>query len=106
MQETEKELLALFRSIDNNHDNKLTKDELQAAFSMCRPIRKRALPRASEFTTLTWFRPRWFERAQQQAVRKPNSGSNLGCELIESRETFFEGMDVNGDGSISFEEWR
>jgi Ca2+-binding EF-hand superfamily protein len=30
--ETEKELLALFNSIDRDHDNKLTKDELQAAF--------------------------------------------------------------------------
>jgi len=32
VQETEKELFALFKSIDHNHDNKLTKDELQAAF--------------------------------------------------------------------------
>ncbi|KAF2472035.1 calcium dependent mitochondrial carrier protein-like protein [Lindgomyces ingoldianus] len=30
--QTEKELLALFRSIDFNHDGKLSKDELQAAF--------------------------------------------------------------------------
>jgi solute carrier family 25 phosphate transporter 23/24/25/41 len=33
VQETEKELLALFNTIDYNHDNKLTKDELKAAFS-------------------------------------------------------------------------
>jgi Ca2+-binding EF-hand superfamily protein len=38
VQETEKELLALFKSIDNNHDNKLTKDELQAAFRTYLPV--------------------------------------------------------------------
>lgn len=32
MHETEKELLALFKSIDYNHDGKLSKEELQVAF--------------------------------------------------------------------------
>lgn len=33
VQQTEKELLALFKSIDYNHDGKISKEELQAAFS-------------------------------------------------------------------------
>lgn len=33
MQETEKELLALFRSIDYNRDGKISKDELRSALS-------------------------------------------------------------------------
>lgn len=32
VQETEKELLALFESIDRNNDHKLSKEELQVAF--------------------------------------------------------------------------
>lgn len=32
VQETEKELLALFKGIDHNHDGKISKDELKAAF--------------------------------------------------------------------------
>lgn len=33
VQQTERELLELFKSIDYNNDGKLSKDELQAAFS-------------------------------------------------------------------------
>jgi len=33
VQQTEKELLALFKSIDHNRDGKISKEELQVAFS-------------------------------------------------------------------------
>lgn len=65
MKNTEKELLALFKSIDYNNDGKLSKGELQAAFS-------------------------------RAGLTVPNS----------KLDTFFEEVDTNHDGVISFEEWR
>lgn len=63
--ETEKELLVLFKSIDFNHDNHISRDELQVAF-------------------------------RRAGVVVPNS----------KLDEFFHRVDANGDGTISFDEWR
>ncbi|PVI07190.1 calcium dependent mitochondrial carrier protein-like protein [Periconia macrospinosa] len=63
--ETEKELLVLFKSIDFNQDNHISKEELQTAF-------------------------------RRAGLAVPNS----------KLDEFFERVDANGDGTISFEEWR
>jgi solute carrier family 25 phosphate transporter 23/24/25/41 len=65
VEETEKELLMLFRGIDHNGDGKLSKDELRSAL-----------------------------RSAGLAV--PNS----------KLDAFFDEVDTNGDGHISFAEWR
>ena len=65
VEETEKELLNLFKSIDRDHNGNLDKAELQAAF-------KRA-----------------------------------GLAVPSSKlDQFFEEVDTNNDGVISFDEWR
>ncbi|KAL3421034.1 Calcium-binding mitochondrial carrier SAL1 [Phlyctema vagabunda] len=65
VEETESELLSLFRSIDRDHDGRIDKTELQTAF-------KRA------------------------GLAVPNS----------KLSQFFEEVDLNNDGYITFEEWR
>ncbi|CAI6254492.1 unnamed protein product [Periconia digitata] len=63
--ETEKELLVLFKSIDFDDDNHISKKELQVAFG-------------------------------RAGLAVPNS----------KLDEFFDRLDVNGDGNISFDEWR
>jgi solute carrier family 25 phosphate transporter 23/24/25/41 len=114
VQETEKELFALFESIDRNHDNKLTKDELQAAFSTSLPAtdistfaRWRNLLSFWKMASLTVCLGRaGLSVPNSKLYATPNYGNRSEYMLIESREIFFEEMDVNGDGSISFQEWR
>jgi len=61
----EKQLLMLFRSIDKDHDGRLDRDELRAAF-------------------------------QRAGLVVP----------ARSLTQFFDEMDMNHDGFISFDEWR
>lgn len=113
VQETEKELLALFESIDRNNDNKLSKDELRAAFSTCHCTIVRlhgvagldARVRETTANTRLAFRPCRFECAKQQTVCPAKT--NAQCSFLTgSSDAFFSEMDVNRDGTISFEEWR
>ena len=65
IEHTEAELWNLFKSIDRNHDGRLHKSELRAAFS--------------------------------SANIAVNSGK---------LDSFFDHVDGNRDGEISYEEWR
>jgi solute carrier family 25 phosphate transporter 23/24/25/41 len=65
VQQTEKELWHLFKSIDHNGDGKLSKEELKTAFS-------------------------------HAGMAVPNS----------KLDAFFDEVDKNRDGCITFDEWR